>query len=172
MVITKTSFIQVDHVVGPNSGKTGLEANLDVQYLMSLGANVTTTFWSTEGLREGQEPFLEWMLDLSNTSTVPYIFRFILVHGGRHRDVVVKVTINCSGISLGKKFFSADTRKFAASSRELSHSSPTYRLFHLAYSAGGTLTKDHRMSGIRANWNGEQFAAKLFGSLFAGRVVW
>ena len=44
-----TSFPQITHEIGPNSGKTGLEANLDVQYIMSLGANISTTFWSTGG---------------------------------------------------------------------------------------------------------------------------
>ncbi|XP_063692648.1 tripeptidyl-peptidase 1-like [Bolinopsis microptera] len=65
---------KISHEVGPNSGKAGLEANLDVQYIMSLGANVSTTFWSTGGLNKGQEPFLEWLLDLSNTSQIPHIF--------------------------------------------------------------------------------------------------
>lgn len=65
---------EVAKVVGPNKGKTGLEANLDVQYIMALGSQIPLTFWSTGKLHEGQEPFLKWMIDLSNTSSIPPIF--------------------------------------------------------------------------------------------------
>lgn len=65
---------EVTTVVGPNKGKAGLEANLDVQYMMSIGANISTTFWSTAHLHEKQEPFLQWLLDISNTSQVPDLF--------------------------------------------------------------------------------------------------
>jgi tripeptidyl-peptidase-1 len=35
-------------VVGPNGGVSGVEAALDVQYAMSIGAGVNTTFWYTD----------------------------------------------------------------------------------------------------------------------------
>jgi tripeptidyl-peptidase-1 len=58
---------------------------------MSLGANISTWFWSAfkalssanqsatcdagmAGLHEGQEPFLQWMIDVGNTTEVPYLF--------------------------------------------------------------------------------------------------
>jgi len=65
---------EVTTVVGPNKGKAGLEANLDVQYMMAIGANISTTFWSTANLHEKQEPFLQWLLDLSNTTVLPNLF--------------------------------------------------------------------------------------------------
>lgn len=85
---------EITHEVGPNNGKTGLEANLDVQYIMSLGANVSTTFWSTGGLHEGQEPFLEWMMDLSNTSQIPHIFS--VSYGDHERTLSVEYMIRIS----------------------------------------------------------------------------
>jgi len=63
----------VTKVIGPNSGPPGSEASLDIQYIMSLGAMVPTWFWSTAGLRESQEPFLEWLVDISNRSEVPWV---------------------------------------------------------------------------------------------------
>ena len=64
----------ITKVVGPNSGRSGIEASLDVQYIMSLGANISTWFWSIAGRHERQEPFLEWIVAVGNMSEVPYIF--------------------------------------------------------------------------------------------------
>ena len=60
-------------VVGPDSGRSGIEASLDTQYIMSTGANIPTWFWSTPGRHETQEPFLTWMVAIGNTSEVPYV---------------------------------------------------------------------------------------------------
>ncbi|XP_065830259.1 tripeptidyl-peptidase 1-like [Oscarella lobularis] len=65
---------KIDKVVGPDTGFAGIEASLDVQYIMSLGANISTWFWSTAGLHEKQEPFLQWIMDVGNTSDVPFVF--------------------------------------------------------------------------------------------------
>ena len=69
-----THLPDITKVVGPNSGRSGIEASLDVQYIMSLGANISTWFWSTAGRHEKQEPFLEWIIAVGNMSEVPYIF--------------------------------------------------------------------------------------------------
>eukprot|EP00058_Branchiostoma_floridae_P021589 XP_002607079.1 hypothetical protein BRAFLDRAFT_118677 [Branchiostoma floridae] len=66
--LTKT-----DKVVGPDSGGAGLEASLDVQYIMSSGANISTWFWSTAGRHESQEPFLVWLTGISNMTSVPWV---------------------------------------------------------------------------------------------------
>jgi len=58
--------------IGPDTGVDGVEACLDVEYIMSLGANVNTWFWSTGGTVNGQEPFLTWILDVANTTDAPY----------------------------------------------------------------------------------------------------
>lgn len=47
---------------GPaNQSTPGIEADLDVQYLSSIGGNVNTTYWYTAGQRPDEnEPFLTW----------------------------------------------------------------------------------------------------------------
>ncbi|KAK7904366.1 hypothetical protein WMY93_016973 [Mugilogobius chulae] len=54
-------------------GKAGLEASLDVEYIMSTGANISTWVFSNAGRHESQEPFLQWMLLLSNMSDLPWV---------------------------------------------------------------------------------------------------
>ena len=64
---------KVTKVIGSNNGPPGSEVSLDIQYIMSLGAMVPTWFWSTAGRHESQEPFLEWLMDISNRSEVPWV---------------------------------------------------------------------------------------------------
>ncbi|XP_009992116.1 PREDICTED: tripeptidyl-peptidase 1-like [Chaetura pelagica] len=65
---------QVDRVVGHQGrGKAGLEASLDVEYIMSTGANISTWVFSNGGRHESQEPFLAWLLLLSNMSSLPWV---------------------------------------------------------------------------------------------------
>ncbi|NXP75341.1 TPP1 peptidase, partial [Ramphastos sulfuratus] len=65
---------QVDRVVGHQGrGKAGLEASLDVEYIMSTGANISTWVFSNPGRHESQEPFLAWLLLLTNLSSVPWV---------------------------------------------------------------------------------------------------
>lgn len=59
--------------VGPDTGFAGGEADLDIEYVMSVGRDVRTYFWSTAGLHGGQEPFLEWITDLYNRSDAPWV---------------------------------------------------------------------------------------------------
>lgn len=68
-------------VVGPNNASApGGEATLDIQYLMGVAGNVTTTFWSVGGLHEGQERFLTWLTDLQDADSPP------LVHSVSYSD--------------------------------------------------------------------------------------
>jgi len=60
-------------VIGPDTGRSGLEASLDTQYLTSIGANIPTWFWSTAGRHDNQEPFLTWLYAMGNTTTVPWV---------------------------------------------------------------------------------------------------
>ncbi|XP_054653099.1 tripeptidyl-peptidase 1 isoform X2 [Dunckerocampus dactyliophorus] len=65
---------KVDRVVGRQStGKAGLEASLDVEYIMSTGANIPTWVFTNPGRHESQEPFLQWMVLLSNMSDLPWV---------------------------------------------------------------------------------------------------
>ncbi|XP_028581325.2 tripeptidyl-peptidase 1 [Podarcis muralis] len=66
--------LRVDQVVGHQGwGKAGLEASLDVEYIMSSGANISTWVFSNGGRHESQEPFLQWLLVLSNMSALPWV---------------------------------------------------------------------------------------------------
>ncbi|XP_028994295.1 tripeptidyl-peptidase 1 [Betta splendens] len=65
---------QVDRVVGTQGGgKAGIEASLDIEYIMSTGANISTWVFTNPGRHESQEPFLQWMVLLSNMSDLPWV---------------------------------------------------------------------------------------------------
>ncbi|NWX39465.1 TPP1 peptidase, partial [Steatornis caripensis] len=65
---------QVDQVVGhQGKGKAGLEASLDVEYIMSTGGAETASASASAGRHESQEPFLAWLLLLSNMSSLPWV---------------------------------------------------------------------------------------------------
>ena len=56
---------------GPNvPGNPGVEANLDVQYIMAMGANVNTTFWYTPGQNviPDNEPYAEFLANFTALS--------------------------------------------------------------------------------------------------------
>jgi hypothetical protein len=60
------------------------EASLDLQYLMAIGAGVTTELWATSGRStdphttqpgtDQNEPFLQWLVSLSKTRCPPAVF--------------------------------------------------------------------------------------------------
>lgn len=64
VIFANTSFVNARY-----NQVLGGEAQLDIQYIMALAPNITTTFWSTAGreLDTGQEPFLDWLMQLSDT---------------------------------------------------------------------------------------------------------
>ncbi|KAM6917060.1 tripeptidyl-peptidase 1 [Lycodopsis pacificus] len=65
---------RVYRVVGTQgAGKVGIEASLDVEYIMSTGANISTWVFTNQGRHESQEPFLQWMVLLSNMSDLPWV---------------------------------------------------------------------------------------------------
>eukprot|EP00117_Sycon_ciliatum_P024015 scpid50451/ scgid20262/ Tripeptidyl-peptidase 1; Tripeptidyl aminopeptidase; Tripeptidyl-peptidase I len=78
-----THMSKVAKEIGPNTGHAGVEASLDIEYIMALGANIPTYFWSTGGKHEGQEPFLVWIEAVANSSTIPNV---ISVSYGDHED--------------------------------------------------------------------------------------
>jgi len=56
---------QSPSVLGPNDqSNPGVEASLDIQYLMGVGYKINTVFVSTPGLSNvtGQEPFVDWAI--------------------------------------------------------------------------------------------------------------
>jgi len=67
--------LPVTKVQGPNDPTNpGLEAELDIQYIMGIATNVPTWFISTPGEHEGQEPFLTWITTLLDTPDIPYVY--------------------------------------------------------------------------------------------------
>ena len=64
-------------VHGPNSSPTGEEATLDVSYGSAMSNGLPVTFWSTKGTQPGNpenEPFLQWLSDVSSASSPPLVF--------------------------------------------------------------------------------------------------
>jgi len=58
------------------TGSPGVEAELDVEYVMGMGGNVETEFWSFAGRAPDNpenEPFLKFMTTLANTSDAPLV---------------------------------------------------------------------------------------------------
>jgi tripeptidyl-peptidase-1 len=54
-------------VIGPNDpSNPGVEASLDIQYILAVGSNITTHFVYTPGEYEHQEPFLNWITNMIN----------------------------------------------------------------------------------------------------------
>lgn len=66
----------VEKTIGPNDvSKPGVEAALDIQYLMGITHNIRTWIWSTAGLNEfNQEPFMEWLHNVTSSPEIPYVF--------------------------------------------------------------------------------------------------
>eukprot|EP00163_Fabomonas_tropica_P026247 TRINITY_DN4741_c1_g1_i17.p2 TRINITY_DN4741_c1_g1~~TRINITY_DN4741_c1_g1_i17.p2 ORF type:complete len:678 (+),score=176.75 TRINITY_DN4741_c1_g1_i17:3400-5433(+) len=64
-------------VFGPNNQSLpGLEATLDIQYILAMAPQSPTAFWSFAGAGQNpsnQEPFLEWMMYLSNQTDAPLV---------------------------------------------------------------------------------------------------
>ena len=76
-----------DKMIGPNPNASGLEAALDTEYIMSMGANISTWLWSTPGRHETEEPFLQWLQDLASTENAP------LVHSVSYGDKESRVSV-------------------------------------------------------------------------------
>ena len=56
-------------VFGPDKSSAGIEASLDIEYIMAMGEDVPTQFWSTSGQQPhnpSNEPFLVWLHNLAN----------------------------------------------------------------------------------------------------------
>ena len=62
--------VTVPTIEGPNTASNpGVEAELDIQYVMGVGRDIPTQFWSTAGKQPGNpenEPFLVWLENIGN----------------------------------------------------------------------------------------------------------
>jgi len=62
-------------VVGYDGWGAGTEASLDIEYIMSVGNQVPTTFWSVQDPTDpNEDAFLKWMLEIDKVSKVPLVF--------------------------------------------------------------------------------------------------
>lgn len=89
--------------VGPDSGFAGVEASLDIEYIMSVGQDVHTYFWSTPGLHEGQEPFLDWMMALANDTRPPLVNSVSYGDDEPSLDVSYMKAVNTQFAALGAR---------------------------------------------------------------------
>jgi len=63
-------------IVGPNHAPPGVEANLDIQYITTMGGNITTEFDSFPGRapdNPANEPFLDMLYYLGNDTNPPWV---------------------------------------------------------------------------------------------------
>lgn len=60
---------------GPNNSSNleDVEGSIDVQWIQGMGRGVPTTYHVTTGGKAGHENFLDWLIDLSNSTNVPWV---------------------------------------------------------------------------------------------------
>lgn len=69
-----SSHGQTPKQIGNNDpNNVGMEASLDVQYLMSVGADIPSEVWYTAGQNT---PFMNWIVNVSSAKSLPHIFSF------------------------------------------------------------------------------------------------
>jgi len=69
----RSAYGNAPTIVGPDNGLPGTEANLDTQYIMAVGAQIPTVFWSNADSGDN-DPFLQWLLDVDKTANPPFVF--------------------------------------------------------------------------------------------------
>eukprot|EP01102_Stenamoeba_stenopodia_P022622 TRINITY_DN950_c0_g2_i1.p1 TRINITY_DN950_c0_g2~~TRINITY_DN950_c0_g2_i1.p1 ORF type:complete len:586 (+),score=157.86 TRINITY_DN950_c0_g2_i1:55-1758(+) len=72
-------------VIGPDNGQPGIEASLDIEYIMSIGAKIPTQFWSNQFNNPNEDPFLDWMYLLNNATNPPLVNS--ISYGDNEEDV-------------------------------------------------------------------------------------
>ena len=77
--IPKNSGQVIKSVGTGGTGRAGVEASLDIEFITAMGAGVTSEFWSYKGSAPDNpenEPFLAWMTQVGNTTdaAVPKVF--------------------------------------------------------------------------------------------------
>ena len=79
-------------IVGNNNpSDPGIEAMLDVEYTMGVGQNINTEWWFTDGGQPHDptdEPWLKWLMAVSNSTTIPFVFT------ASYADIESKIDVN------------------------------------------------------------------------------
>lgn len=79
----------VTKVDGTNDvNSPGVEASLDIEYIMAMGQNIPTWFVSTSGRHEFQEPFLTWIQDMEAEPDAPW------VHSVSYGDIESTISVD------------------------------------------------------------------------------
>jgi len=74
----RSALLNLPTTIGYNGWFPGVEANLDIQYLMSIGAQIPTYFWSVKDpSNPNDNPFLKWLLEVDVTDPAPWLFSVI-----------------------------------------------------------------------------------------------
>jgi len=72
---------------GPNTPTNpGIEASLDIEYIIGTAPGIPTSFYSTSGEHKGQERFVVWATSLNSDSNIP------LVHSVSYGDTESSIT--------------------------------------------------------------------------------
>ena len=76
-----------------NASAPGVEAQLDIQFLMGVANSVETYSWYTEGERTGgNEPFMIWLLNVTaSTAPLPNVFS---ISYQDYEDTVSELQVN------------------------------------------------------------------------------
>jgi tripeptidyl-peptidase-1 len=103
-----TGFTWADVPVTQKHKPPGDEASLDVEWITVTGSNINTEHWSTPGVQPGNpenEPFVDWLVRVSNTSDADVPFLFSISYGDPENGVSETYAKRC-----GTEFMKAGAR--------------------------------------------------------------
>ena len=85
-------------IIGSNNpSDPGIEAMLDSEYMMSIGKDVNTEWWFTKGAQPDNpqdEPWLKWLLQCANTTTLPHVFSASYTDFEHHVNTIYANRVN------------------------------------------------------------------------------
>jgi len=70
--VSYAPFEKVAKVIGTDGASPGIEASLDVEYIMSVSPNITTWFYSMKNFNFWDD-LTKWAAELANESTIPWV---------------------------------------------------------------------------------------------------
>jgi len=152
-------------IIGPNDPTNpGTEALLDIEYIMGTAPLIPTWFWSTDGTYNGQEPFVQWAMNVNAGATVPLVMS---ISYGDEESSVAKDYTDRLNIELQKMAARGISVLFASGDNGVGcksnsppciqdpnwpASSPYITSVGGFYSSGGSLSGDSISSGGFSNY--------------------
>jgi tripeptidyl-peptidase-1 len=151
-----TSVGRTVTVIGPNNqNNPGVEAQLDIEYVMAMGSNVNTTFWSGPGSSDViNEPWLEWLQNVSAAQSVPWVIS--ASYGDWEHTVTYDYAVRCNtefqkNGARGVSFLasSGDGGVAGAQNRQCTHFSATWpAVSPYVTGVGGTTNSPETAAGL------------------------